>query len=154
MILITKEGFSIRFPAEDVRVMHRQARGVRGIKLSSDDCVVGMVVLAEDIINKDFYLLTATEKGFAKRTHIKEYRRQARGGKGIINVKITERIGEVIGVVLVAEDDEVMCITEKGILIRLRVKEVRGTKRGTQGVKIINLKEKDNLASLTRIVSQ
>jgi len=154
VILITKKGFSIRFPAEDVRVMHRQARGVRGIKLSSDDCVVGMVVLAEDIINKDFYLLTATKKGFAKRTHIKEYRRQARGGKGIINIKITERIGEVIGVVLVAEDDEVMCITEKGILIRLRVKEVRGTKRGTQGVKIINLKEKDNLASLTRIVSQ
>ncbi len=154
VILITKKGFSIRFPVEDVRVMHRQARGVKGIKLSSDDCVVGMVVLAEDIINKDFYLLTATKKGFAKRTHIKEYRRQARGGKGIINIKITERIGEVIGVVLVAEDDEVMCITEKGILIRLRVKEVRGTKRGTQGVKIINLKEKDNLASLTRIVSQ
>ena len=145
VILITKKGFSIRFPVEDVRVMHRQARGVKGIKLSSDDCVVGMVVLAEDIINKDFYLLTATKKGFAKRTHIKEYRRQARGGKGIINVKITERIGEVIGVVLVAEDDEVMCITEKGILIRLRVKEVRETKRGTQGVRIINLKEKDNL---------
>ncbi len=154
VILITKKGFSIRFPVEDVRVMHRQARGVKGIKLSSDDCVVGMVVLAEDIINKDFYLLTATRRGFAKRTHIKEYRRQARGGKGIINVKITERIGEVIGVVLVAEDDEVMGITEKGILIRLRVKEVRETKRGTQGVRIINLKEKDNLASLTRIVSQ
>ena len=154
VILITKKGLSIRFPVEDVRVMHRQARGVKGIKLSSDDCVVGMVVLAEDIIDKDFYLLTATKKGFAKRTHIKEYRRQSRGGKGIINIKITERIGEVIGVVLVAEDDEVMCITEKGILIRLRVKEVRETKRGTQGVKIINLKEKDNLASLTRIVSQ
>lgn len=154
VILITKKGLSIRFPAEDVRVMHRQARGVKGIKLSSDDCVVGMVVLAEDIIDKDFYLLTATKNGFAKRTHIKEYRRQSRGGKGIINIKITERIGEVIGVVLVAEDDEVMCITEKGILIRLRVKEVRETKRGTQGVRIINLKEKDNLASLTRIVSQ
>ncbi|RKY40194.1 MAG: DNA gyrase subunit A [Candidatus Omnitrophota bacterium] len=154
VILITKRGLSIRFPVKDARMMYRQACGVRGIKLLDDDCVVGMVVLARDIIDKNFYLLTATKKGFAKRTHIKEYRSQSRAGKGIVNIKVNERIGEVIGVVLVAEDDEVMCITEKGVLIRVRVKGIRGTKRGTQGVRVINLKEEDSLSSITRIVSQ
>jgi len=154
VILITKRGLSIRFPVKDARMMYRQACGVRGIKLLDDDCVVGMVVLARDIIDKNFYLLTATKKGFAKRTHIKEYRSQSRAGKGIVNIKVNERIGEVVGVVLVAEDDEVMCITEKGVLIRVRVKGIRGTKRGTQGVRVINLKEEDSLSSITRIVSQ
>ncbi len=152
IVLITKEGYSIRFSAKDIRPTGRQSQGVRGIKLSSQDQVVGMVVLSPDVEKKDFSILTVTEKGFAKRTYVKEYRKQSRGGKGIINIKLSLRLGKVIGVVLVSEEDEVMCITQKGTLIRVKVKGIRTTKRATQGVKIINLAPSDKVASVARIV--
>ncbi|RKY37890.1 MAG: DNA gyrase subunit A, partial [Candidatus Omnitrophota bacterium] len=153
-VLITRKGFAIRFKVREIRPTGRKSAGVRGVKLTKGDGVVGMVVLNGGIKKKDFYILTATERGYAKRTHIDAYRTQSRAGKGIVNIKLTPKIGEVIAGTLVGQNDEVMCITQKGVLIRVKVESIRETGRITQGVKIINLGEDDRLASIVRIVPQ
>ncbi|MCD6583720.1 MAG: DNA gyrase subunit A [Candidatus Omnitrophica bacterium] len=153
-VLITRKGFAIRFKVREIRPTGRKSAGVRGVKLIKGDGVVGMVVLNGGIKKKDFYILTATERGYAKRTHIDAYRTQSRAGKGIVNIKLTPKIGEVIAGTLVGQNDEVMCITQKGVLIRVKVESIRETGRITQGVKIINLGEDDRLASIVRIVPQ
>ncbi|MCF7908195.1 MAG: DNA gyrase subunit A [Candidatus Omnitrophica bacterium] len=153
-ILATKKGFSIRFEVSQVRPTGRQSQGVRGIKLTKDDEVLGMVLLEASLNKEEFYLLTATENGFAKRTRVQEYRVQSRGGKGVTNIKLSSKIGKVEGLLLVRTDDEVMCITQKGILIRSKVGDIRASGRSTQGVKIINLEKGDKLATTARIIPE
>jgi DNA gyrase subunit A len=154
VVLATAKGLSVRFAVKDIRPTGRQSQGVRGIRLSKGDIALGMVLIQGTLKKEDFHLLTATENGFAKRTHIEEYRLQSRGGKGVRNIKISPKIGEVKGLILVRDDDEIMCITQKGILIRTKVKDIRTSGRSTQGVRIINLEKSDKLSSLARIVPE
>ncbi|MFQ5561309.1 MAG: DNA gyrase subunit A, partial [Nitrospinota bacterium] len=153
-ILGTKKGISIRFKVSQIRATGRQSQGVRGIRLGKGDVVLGMVLVPTSFQTGNFTLLTATEKGFAKRTAIKNYRLQSRGGKGIINIKLSSKIGEVKKLILLQEEDEIMCITQKGILIRTKVKSIRISGRSTQGVRIINLEKEDALSSLARIIPE
>jgi DNA gyrase subunit A len=153
-VIATQEGLSIRFPMEDVRPTGRQSQGVRGINLSKGDKALGMVLIKKVLKKEDFCLLTATANGYAKRTDIDEYRVQSRGGKGIINIKLSDKIGEVKSLILVRSDDEVMCITNKGILIRSKVADIRSSGRSTQGVKIINLEDGDKLSTVARIIPE
>jgi DNA gyrase subunit A len=154
VVLATRKGLSIRFKTEDIRATGRQSQGVRGIKLAKEDIVLGMSLLKGSLKKEGYCLLTATGKGFAKRTNIEEYRLQSRGGKGVINIKLSPKIGQVKALVLVKPEDEVMCITQKGILIRTKVKDIRASGRSTQGVRIINLEKEDKLSSVARIIPE
>lgn len=154
VILATQAGLAIKFKVEDIRHTGRQSQGVRGMKLAKDDIALKMVLVGGTLKSEDLCLLTATENGFAKRTHIQGYRLQARGGKGTINIKLSSKIGRVRGVVLVEEDNEIVCITQKGILIRTKARDIRVSGRSTQGVKIINLEKEDKLATIARVISE
>lgn len=147
IVLGTKEGLAIRFPEDKVRSMGRTAYGVRGISLGGKDEVVGMVV-----IKRDTSLLVVTENGFGKRTPISDYRVTNRGGKGIINIKTTERNGRVVAMKEVLEEDELMIITEKGIIIRQPVKTIKEIGRNTQGVRLISLDKEDRVVDVARVV--
>jgi DNA gyrase subunit A len=149
IFLGTRSGLSIRFHEGEVREMGRLAQGVRGIHLKKDDWVVGTAVLAQEGT-----LLTVTENGFGKRTHTEEYRKQARGGKGIITMKTTERNGAVVGVLPVTDEDDLMIITDGGKIIRLRVKDLSIIGRNTQGVRLINLDEQEKLVGVARAVKR
>ena len=129
--------------------MGRTAAGVRGIRLSGDDRMVAMVVIADH----DGTLLTVTENGYGKRTPISEYRVQSRGGKGIINIKATEKVGKVVGVELVYENDEIMLVGASGNIIRMSVKDIRIIGRSTQGVRLIRIAEGDKLAAVAKLAS-
>jgi DNA gyrase subunit A len=147
VLLATRMGQAIRFPEGKVRAMGRSAYGVRGISLGKKDRVVGMVV-----IKRDTSLLVVTEKGFGKRSNVSDYRITNRGGKGIINVKVTERNGEVVDIKTVEDQDELMLITSKGIIIRQPVKQIKVIGRSTQGVKLMNLDAGDKLKDVARVI--
>ncbi len=147
IILGTREGLAIRFPEEKVRSMGRTAYGVRGISLRGKDLVVDMVV-----IKRDASLLVVTENGYGKRTPIPDYRVTNRGGKGVINVKTNERNGKVVALKEVLEDDELMLITEKGMIIRQPIKSIKEIGRNTQGVRLISLDEGDRVVAVARVV--
>ena len=149
VFLSTRQGMSIRFHEEDVRSMGRSAVGVRGIDLEDDDMVVGM-----DILRPGGTMLTATEKGYGKRTDVEEYRKQARGGKGVITLKVTDKTGPVVGVSQVSDTDDVMIVTDGGKIIRLAVGEIRVIGRNTQGVRLIGLEEKERVASIARLAEK
>jgi DNA gyrase subunit A len=149
VLLATREGMSIRFSEDDVRPMGRAAYGVKGIELETGDEVVGMEVVREEGV-----LLTVTANGYGKRTELAEYRLQTRGGKGIINIKTTPRNGEVVGVKFISRDEEVMLITEKGMIIRLSTADISTIGRATQGVRLIQLEEGDRLVSLARLAEK
>ncbi len=134
VVLITREGQSIRFSEEDVRVMGRPAGGVRGISLEKTDAVVALAVVVPDAT-----LLVAGENGIGKRTDFAEYRLQSRAGKGIITMKTTDRTGQVVGALTVKDADEIMLITVAGQMVRTRVSDIREAGRNTQGVKLIDL---------------
>ncbi|KFE71142.1 DNA gyrase subunit A [Hyalangium minutum] len=134
ILLSTAQGMSIRFPEDEVRSMGRQAYGVKGITLEEGDEVVGA-----DVVEKGNTILTVTENGYGKRTEEAEYRIQGRGGKGIIDIKTTERNGKVVGLVQVTDGDEVMLVTNGGMLIRMKAKEISVIGRNTQGVRLIAL---------------
>jgi DNA gyrase subunit A len=134
VLLSTAQGMSIRFAEEEVRSMGRAAYGVTGITLEPDDTVVGV-----EVVEKGTTILTVSENGYGKRTEEAEYRVQGRGGKGIIDIKATERNGRVTAAVQVKDDDQVMLVTNGGMLIRMRVKEVSVIGRNTQGVRIMSL---------------
>ena len=146
VLLATKEGMSIRFNEKDIRHMGRSAMGVKGITLSSDDKVVSMSLFEE---NKD--LLVVSENGYGKRTNIDEYRLQSRSGKGIKTYNITEKTGQIVGALMVNEDDEIMMINSDGVLIRLRVNEISMLGRVTSGVKLMKTNDDVNVVSIAKI---
>ncbi len=149
LLIATREGKAIRFKEEQVRDMGRAAKGVRGIKLGKKDSVIAM-----EVVNPDQTVLTITGQGFGKRTDFKEYRLQSRGGKGIINIKVTGKNGEAVGLTTVSDKDELMLITEKGMIVRAPVKGIRATGRSTQGVRLIKLDAGDKLSSVAKIVPE
>ena len=149
VVLITREGMSIRFSEEDVRSMGRPAGGVRGINVETDDVVVGLAVVVADAT-----LLVAGENGIGKRTAFDEYRQQSRGGKGIITMKTTDKTGCVVGALTVHDNDEIMLITVQGQMVRTFVKDIREAGRNTQGVKLINLTEGDKLQAIAQVISE
>jgi len=149
-ILALRSGKAIRFNVGDVRPMGRTARGVKGIVLSgAEDAVVGMMsVETEDEAST---VLSVTENGFGKRSPIADYRRQGRGGKGIITMKTTARNGPVVAIHSVVDEDELMVMTKRGVIIRMSVGNISTMGRNTQGVKLINLDESDQVASVAPI---
>jgi DNA gyrase subunit A len=149
ILLPTRLGKAIRFQEDQVREVGRSARGVRGMKLGKGDEIIAMVLAVPK-----GELLTVTELGFGKRTPIEEYRMQSRGGSGTINLKVTPKNGKVIGAKTVSDQDELMLISHEGMMVRCPVKDVRSTGRGTQGVRLINIKGKDRVASVARVAPQ
>jgi len=143
IMLGTRHGKAITFPEDGVRSMGRIARGVRGITLSDGDEVVAM-----DILKSGSEVLTVTEGGYGKRTAADEYRTQTRGGKGLINMKVTEKTGPVVGIRVVRGSQELMLITTEGIVIRTTVDEISLISRNTQGVKLMTIAENDRVASM------
>jgi DNA gyrase subunit A len=149
VVMITREGQSIRFSEEDVRSMGRPAGGVRGISLEPTDAVVALAVVIPDAM-----LLVAGENGIGKRTDFSEYRQQSRAGKGIITMKTTEKTGNVVGALTVKNEDEIMLITVAGQMVRTRVNDIRETGRNTQGVKLIDLDGTDKLKAIAPVISE
>ncbi len=145
IVMGTKQGMAIRFEEEDVRAMGRTARGVKGMSLAGGDRLVAMVP-----IRVGESVLTVCEKGYGKRTNIDEYRRTKRGGKGVINIKTTERNGEVVALTAVRDDDELMFITAKGIALRTDLSAIREIGRATQGVRLIRLDDEDTVVAVEK----
>ncbi len=148
VMLFSDAGKAVRFAEADVRPMGRGARGVRGIKLGSGGTVIAMLVAQDETVS----VLTATERGFGKRTALSEYPLYGRGTQGVIAIQTSARNGKVVAAQLVTRDDEIMLITTGGVLIRTRVKEIREMGRSTQGVTLINLGEGESLAGLEKVV--
>jgi DNA gyrase subunit A len=151
ILLGTKGGMAIRFDEKDVRAMGRPAGGVKGIELEEADEVVSMIVIPHDQDPASCMVLTAVVNGFGKRTPVEDYRLIRRGGKGVINIKTNDRGGEVVGMKAVRDSDELMLITERGILIRTRVDEIRETGRNAAGVRLIKLDEGDRLVAMAKV---
>ena len=151
LLIATKAGMAIRFSESDVRAMGRTAMGVRGIRLDKGDQVIGMEAFPSDSKKT---LLTVCENGFGKRTDLSEYRGQHRGGSGIITIKATERNGTVIGVKLVTDEDDLMVMTEKGKMIRLRCKDIKVISRNTQGVRLVRMDEEDKVARVSPLAAE
>ncbi|MBN1765466.1 MAG: hypothetical protein JW860_09440, partial [Sedimentisphaerales bacterium] len=149
IILGTRNGMAIRFHEEDVRAMGRTARGVKGITLRNSDMVVDMVVARQ---GKS--LLTVCENGHGKRTLLDDYRRQKRSGIGLINIKTSERNGKVVALKAVSDEDDLMLISAKGIIMRTGLEQVRDIGRNTQGVRMIRLDEGDKLVAVARVVKE
>lgn len=147
IILATRNGIAIRFDEQDVRPMGRTAHGVKGISLAYGDEVVAM----DSVADESCEVLTATEFGMGKRTSVSEYRKQTRGGKGIINIKITEKTGIVVGMRVINPQQEIMMITAAGIIIRIDVDGISQFGRNAQGVKLMTLNDDDKVVSLAAI---
>jgi len=163
ILLGTKKGLAIRFDESDVRAMGRPAGGVTGIRFKREgDEVVSMVVVPAGSVPGEgeaaapgagptCMVLTACVNGYGKRTPVEEYRLQGRGGSGIINIDASDRNGDVVGMMAVCDTDQLMLITEKGILIRTRVGEIRETGRNAQGVRLIKVDEGDRLVAMAKV---
>lgn len=154
ILLATRQGKAVRFKEQQIRPMGRQAKGVRGVRLSKNDELVGMEALPQEAKKMDLALLTVTSGGFAKRTEFQEYRLQSRGGKGTINIKVTKKNGEVVGATSVSGDDEIMTVTQRGMIVRCAVKDIRKSGRNTQGVRLISLDKNDKVASIAKVVAK
>jgi DNA gyrase subunit A len=138
IFLATRQGMAIRFPESDVRVMGRVTRGVKGITLKKDDAVIGM-----EILRTGAAILTVSRFGYGKRTDAGAYRRQSRGGRGLINLKITDKNGPVVGILQVVDEDELMLITQSGMIIRTTAKGISIIGRSTQGVRLMGMGDGD-----------
>ncbi|TMB71442.1 MAG: DNA gyrase subunit A [Deltaproteobacteria bacterium] len=149
IILSTLDGQSIRFKEEQVRPTGRGTYGVVAMRLDEGDAVVSMEMLSHGA-----NILTVSENGYGKRTEMDEYRLQSRGGKGIITMKATDKTGRVVGGQQVTEDDQLMLVTNKGKIIRLRIKDIRVIGRNTQGVRLIDLEEGERVVSLARLAEK
>jgi DNA gyrase subunit A len=149
IILGTKDGMAIRFDESQARPMGRSARGVRGIKLRKGDAVVDMVIAEEAAT-----LLTVCENGYGKRTTLEDYRPQGRGGIGLINIKTSERNGNVVALKAVKDEDDIMIMTANGIIIRTGLEGIREIGRNTQGVRLIKLEENDKVVAVERVVKE
>ena len=148
IVLVTRNGLSLRFVEEQARPMGRNAAGVAGIKPVGDDVLVGLALVSDQST-----LLVASENGIGKRTSFAEYRSQSRGGKGIITMKVTEKTGAVVGAVAVEEEDELMLMTTGGQSIRIRCSEIRETGRNAQGVKLVTLRGEERLQDIAKVLS-
>ncbi|MDM7925365.1 MAG: DNA gyrase subunit A [bacterium] len=149
VVLGTRDGQAIRFHESEVREMGRAAAGVRGITLQGKDEVIGMVV-----IRREGTLLTVTENGFGKRSDISDYRVTSRGGKGIITLKVNEKVGRMIALMDVLDTDDLLLISAKGQILRQQVQDISVTGRNTQGVRLIRLKGGDRVADVARVVRE
>lgn len=148
IMIAAKNGKAVRFDEEQVRPMGRTAAGVRGINISDDDEVVGMVVVS-DVENDT--ILVVSEKGYGKRTDVEEYRKTKRGGKGVKTLNITEKTGNLIALKNVVDENDLMIINKSGVAIRTSVSELRVMGRATQGVRLINLKNNDEIAAVAKV---
>ncbi len=149
LVLGTRKGFAIRFQEKDVREMGRTATGVRGVRLGKGDIVVGLLV-----IRRNDTILVVTEKGYGKRSDINDYRITHRGGKGVITVKTTDKVGKMIALMEVVDGDELVIITTHGMVIRQSVKDLRVMGRNTQGVRVIRLKDNDSIADIAKVLPE
>ncbi|MGH7939060.1 MAG: DNA gyrase C-terminal beta-propeller domain-containing protein [Chthoniobacterales bacterium] len=149
IVLITSDGMSLRFHEEELRDQGRNTVGVWGIRPAKDDHIVAIA-----LVNNDAMLLVAGENGIGKRTAFDNYRKQKRGGKGIITMKTGDKTGRVVGALTVIENDELMLITTKGQMVRTRVSEIRAVGRNTMGVKLMDLKRSEKLQAIAPVVSQ
>jgi DNA gyrase subunit A len=147
IFLATHLGMAIRFEESDVRSMGRPAYGVRGIALVKNDYVVGVAVTPKEHAPGAYRILSVTEHGFGKRTDVEEYRLQTRGGKGVKNLSVTERVGRVNTIQLVDDTSELMVISQFGKIIRIDTKTVRSAGRATQGVRLLSLEPDDKVAA-------
>ena len=148
ILLVTKNGMSILFPEEQVREMGRTAAGVRGIKLGKGDEVVSCEIVSHEL---EGTLLVVCENGYGKRTRIKEYRLQNRGGKGIIAIKTTQRNGKVVSALKVVDEDEIMTMTTMGKMVRQNVKDIKVIGRNTQGVRLVALDKGDKVVGVSKV---
>ena len=148
IMIATKNGKCIRFPEEKARAVGRGSIGVRGITLEKDDEVIGMIVV-NDVENET--VLVVSEKGYGKRTAVEDYRITNRGGKGVITLNITEKTGNLIAIQTVTDDDGLMIINKSGVAIRMGMDEMRVMGRNTQGVRVINLKNNDEIAAIAKV---
>ena len=149
VVLVTEKGLCITFDEKDVRPVGRSAQGVLGIRLDEDDNVIGMESIVSN--NKGVTLLAITENGFGKRTELDEYRVQNRGGRGVITYKITPKTGNIVGIRMAKEDDDVMLITNSGTIIRINVKDVSILGRATQGVTLMRTNENEKVVSIETV---
>jgi len=149
LLIGTRQGKAIRFSETKVRDMGRSARGVRAVSLAKKDEVIDLV-----IPQKGAGILTVTSLGFAKRTTVDEYRLTSRGGKGVINIKVTDKNGEAVNLKTVSDDDELMVITQNGIFLRCAVKDIRETGRSAQGVRLIKLQDKDHVSCIAPVIAE
>ena len=150
ILLGTHEGKSIRFSENDVRASGRKTMGVKGIKLSSKvDYVVGML-----IVKREGTILVATEKGYGKRTEVLQYRTQTRAGKGVLTMRCTDKTGKMVNIMEVVDSDDLIVITDSGVLMRQPVKAIRSIGRVTQGVRLVKLDDGTNISSITRVISE
>ena len=148
IVLATYNGKSIRFNENDVRSTGRKTMGVRGIRLSSkEDHVIGMLV-----VKREGSVMVVTDKAYGKRSDISEYRTQSRGGKGVITIKTTEKVGNLVAIMEAIDEDDIMLITDKGIMIRQPVENIRTIGRNTQGVKLAKLDEQTYITSVTKVL--
>ena len=146
----TRNGFAVRFNEKDVRQMGRTATGVRGVRLGKGDIVVGLLVVKR----QDISVLVVTEKGYGKRSDINDYRITRRGGKGVITVRTSDKVGKLIAMMEVNDNDELVIISTKGMVIRQSVKDIRIMGRATQGVRVIRLKDADSIADIAKVVPE
>jgi DNA gyrase subunit A len=149
IVIGTKNGFAIRFNEKDVRDMGRTATGVRGVRLAKGDIVVGLLVM-----KRQDNILVVTENGYGKRSDINDYRITKRGGKGVITVKTSDKVGKMLAMMEVVDGDELVIITTQGMVIRQSVKEIRVMGRNTQGVRVIRLNEGDKIADIAKVVPE
>lgn len=150
IVIGTRKGFAIRFHEKDVRDMGRTATGVRGIKLTKGDKVVGLLVIKHPQTS----VLVVTEKGYGKRSDINDYRITKRGGKGVITVKTTDKVGKMIAMMEVVDKDELVIISTQGMVIRQSVKDIRVMGRNTQGLRVIRLNQGDTIADIAKVIPE
>lgn len=150
MIIVTAQGLALRFSEEDVRPMGRSARGVIGIRLGDGDTVIGM-----DVVREDRDLLVVTENGYGKRTPLNQYRTYAsRGGRGVKAIKLTDKTGLAVAIKVLEGDDELMCISAEGVVIRMDAADISQQGRGAQGVRVMRLDPEDKVVSIAQIVTK
>ena len=150
IVLATNGGKAIRFAENTIRSTGRKTMGVRGISMSfDDDFVVGMLV-----VKRDGSILAATDKGYGKRSDVEAYRTQNRGGKGVYTVKSTPKVGKLVSIMEVVDEDDIMIITTKGIMIRQPVEKIKVIGKNTQGVKLLRLDDGAFISSITKVVKE
>ena len=147
VIIGTHDGMAIRFDESAVRDMGRGATGVIGIRLEKGDFVIGALV-----IKRTSTVMVVTDKGYGKRSDVNDYRVTNRGGKGVITVKTTDKVGKLMAMMELNDNDELVCMTSGGMVIKMSAKDIRTMGRNTQGVRIINLKDNDSITDIAKVV--